>query len=103
MERHVQHAEQQSPQSELKVIHSSPAARVLGAILVALVFVAIGAAAVVGLVTFAMFFVLLVPVLMLLVVAALVLGRGRFNVYVYRPFRTPKRRADRSPVQNRDC
>jgi hypothetical protein len=75
---------------------------VLGAILAALALAAIGAAAVVGLITLTAFFLLLVPVLLLLFVAALVLGRGRFKVYVVRHSGPPQERANRRPGPDRN-
>jgi hypothetical protein len=102
VERLPHSPEDQSPPPELKVIRPSLLARVLGAILAALVLAAIGAAAVVGFVTFTAFFLLLVPVLLLLLVAALVLGRGRLDVRVVRRSRTPQDRAGRQPGRDRD-
>jgi hypothetical protein len=75
---------------------------VLGASLVVLLLSAIGAAAVVGLITFTLLFLLLVPVLLMLLVVALVLGRGRFNVYVVRRFRMPQRGTRRPPGPDRN-
>jgi hypothetical protein len=80
----------------LKVMAPSHLTRAFGAILLGLLFATIGSAAVVGLLTFTLFFLLLVPVFLMLLVAAIVLGRGRLRVYVYR--RSARRNGDgRSP------
>jgi hypothetical protein len=102
VERRPHPSDHQSPPPGLKVIRPSSLARALCAILAALLLAVIGAAAVVGLITFSVFFLLLVPVFLLLFIATLVLGRGRFNVYLIRRFRTPEYRAGRPPGPDRN-
>jgi hypothetical protein len=72
---------------------------VLGWILAAVFLAAVGAAVMVGFITFTVFFLLLVPVLLLLLVVVLVLGRAQFQIHVVRRYRT---RSDRSSGANRN-
>jgi hypothetical protein len=76
--------DRQPPPRETRLIRASLLARLLGVAIAAILLAAIGAAAIVGLITFTVFFLLLVPVLLALLVAAAIFGRGRFKIYVYR-------------------
>jgi membrane protein implicated in regulation of membrane protease activity len=75
---------------------------VLGWILAAVFLAAVGAALMVGFITFTIFFMLLVPVLLLLLVVVLVLGRARFQIHVVRRHRTPQRGSDGPSGANRN-
>lgn len=71
-------------------------------IVAALALAAIGAAALAGVITFMVFFVLLVPVLFLLLVGALVLGRRRLKVSVVRRSKTVQRSDGGAARSNQD-
>jgi hypothetical protein len=87
---------------DTKAIRPSRLARVIGWILAVLILSAAGAAAMVGFITFAVFFVLLVPVLLLLLVLVLILGRARFRIHVVRGYMTPQQGGDGSSGANRN-
>ncbi len=80
--------DQQYPQQSGEGPRTSWFARLFAMVMFALVLAAFGAAALAGLITFMVFFVLLVPMLLVLFAAAVILGRRRFGVYVVRSFKT---------------
>jgi hypothetical protein len=86
LEQRLHSRENQSPQRHPKAIRLRTRSTVLGTILAALLLLAIGAAAMAGLITFMAFLLLLTPVLLLLLLifAALLRGSWRFDVLVFR-------------------